>query len=73
MAQEFKVEFTKYQSEMNHLLSGLDEQQPTGSEGGSPEVDEASAAVEALSVAAAAPEEEKAADTATTEDKITLS
>lgn len=53
---------------MNHLLSGLDEQ-PTGAEGGSQEVDEASAAVEALSVAAA-PEEEKTADTATNEDKI---
>lgn len=63
MAQEFKAEFTKYQSEMNHLLSGLDEQQQ------SQEVDEASAAVEALSVAAA-PEEEKTADTATNEDKI---
>ena len=69
MAQEFKAEFTKYQSEMNHLLSGLDEQQPTGAEGGSQEVDEASAAVEALSVTAA-PEEEKTADTATNEDKI---
>lgn len=66
MAQEFKAEFTKYQSEMNHLLSGLDEQQPTE---GSQEVDEASAAVEALSVAAA-PEEEKTPDTATNEDKI---
>lgn len=71
MAQEFKAEFTKYQSEMNHLLSGLDEQQSSGAEGGSQEeVDEASAAVEALSVAAAPEKEEKTADTATNEDKI---
>jgi len=67
VAQEFKVEFTKYQSEMSHLLSGLDEQ-PSGAEG-SQEVDEAAAAVESLSVAAAAPEE-KTGDTATNEDNI---